>query len=111
MVLGVHYRFNCREKKFKITEWGAEKLAPTCEFAASSKGGLGGHYWYHINRIPLHTSFKLRQGAGHAPTCHHVFYSTGPCLPTKVGSEATTCIVALDPTSLRGRALVSPHVP
>jgi hypothetical protein len=34
----------------------------------------------------------------------------GPCLLAKVGSGITMCLVALDPTSLIGRALASPHV-
>jgi hypothetical protein len=41
----------------------------------------------------------------------HMPYSTGPCLPAKVGSGAATCLVALNPTFLIGRALVPPCVP
>jgi hypothetical protein len=35
---------------------------------------------------------------------YHVSCSTGPCLPTKVGSGAATCTVAPDPASLIVRA-------
>jgi hypothetical protein len=41
---------------------------------------------------------------------HHVPYSTEPCLSAKVGSEAATCPVALDPASLIGRVPTPPRV-
>jgi hypothetical protein len=66
---------------------------------------------YPTDRVPLHTSFKSRQGAGHAPMRCHVPCSTGPCLPAKVVSRVATCPVALDPASLIGRALMLPRVP
>jgi hypothetical protein len=65
---------------------------------------------YPADRVPLHTSFKSRQGAEHTPMHRHVPCSTGPCLPTEVGFGAATCPVALDPTSLIGRAPVPSRV-
>jgi hypothetical protein len=44
------------------------------------------YYQYPADRVPPHTSFKLRQEAGCISTRCHVPYSSGPCLPAKVGS-------------------------
>jgi hypothetical protein len=41
----------------------------------------------------------------------HMSYSIGPYLPAKVGSEATTCLVAPDSASLIGRAPMLACVP
>jgi hypothetical protein len=62
-----------------------------------SRGGPGGLYWHHEDRVPLHTSFKSRQGSGRASIRCHVCCSFGPHLPAEVGSGATTCHAA--PTS------------
>jgi hypothetical protein len=59
---------------------------------------------YPEDRLPLHTSIKLSQRTGRAPTRRHVTYSTRRCLPVKVGSRVATCPVTLDPTFLIGRA-------
>jgi hypothetical protein len=56
-------------------------------------------YRYHAERVPLHTSFKPRQGAGRASAHCHV-------LP-----HIAMCSMAPDPASLLGRALVVPRVP
>jgi hypothetical protein len=40
----------------------------------------------------------------------HLPYSTGPYLLAKVGSEATTCLMALDLASLIRRAPMLPRV-
>jgi hypothetical protein len=56
-------------------------------------------YRYHAERVPLHTSFKPRQGAERASTHCHV-------LP-----HIAMCSMAPDPASLLGRALVVPRVP
>jgi hypothetical protein len=52
------------------------------------------------------TSFKSRQRVGCVSMHRHVPYGIGPSLPAKVGSEAATCPVALDPVSLLERAPV-----
>jgi hypothetical protein len=57
-----------------------------------------------------HTSFKSRQRAGCVSTHRHVPCGTGPSLPAKVGSEAATCPVAPDHTSLLVRASMLPCV-
>jgi hypothetical protein len=41
----------------------------------------------------------------------HMPYNAGCCLPVREGSGTATCHVALDPTSLLGRAPMLPHVP
>jgi hypothetical protein len=71
----------------------------------------GCHSRYPADRVPLHTSFKSREGAERAPTRHHMPYSTEPCFPTKVGSRAATCLVTSDPAFLIGRASAPPRVP
>jgi hypothetical protein len=72
---------------------------------------VGCHCRYPTDRVPLHTSFKSREGAKRAPTRRHVPCSTEPCLPTKVGSRGATCLVASDPAFLIGRASAPPPVP
>jgi hypothetical protein len=54
--------------------------------------------------------YKSRQRVGRVPTRRHVSCSSGPSLPAKLDSGATTCPVAPDLTSQRGRALVLPRV-
>jgi hypothetical protein len=66
---------------------------------------------YLADQVPLHTSFKSRQGTRCAPTCHHVPYSNCSSLPVTVGSRAATCPVAPDPASLIGRAPMPSCVP
>jgi hypothetical protein len=65
---------------------------------------------YHVDRVPLHTSFKSRKGAGHAPTRRHVPCSTGPYLPANVGSETVMCPVVSDPASMMKRAPALPRI-
>jgi hypothetical protein len=62
------------------------------------------------DQVSLNIIFKLRQELEHAPTHRHVYCSTGPCLSVKTGSEGATCLVASDPASLIGGALVLPCV-
>jgi hypothetical protein len=57
-----------------------------------------------------HTGFKSGQGAGCATMCCHVSCGSGPFLHVKESSNATTCHVASDLTSLPRRALVLPRV-
>jgi hypothetical protein len=57
-------------KKFKITERGVEELAHL-RVRCLSQGGPGGHCRYPAYRVPLHTSFKSRQGARRASTRRH----------------------------------------
>jgi hypothetical protein len=83
---------------------------PHLQVHCLSRGGPRGHYRYLADRVPLHTSFKSRQGAGCAPTCRHMSCGTGPCLPAKVCSEATTRPVTPDSASLIGRAPMPPSV-
>jgi hypothetical protein len=54
-------------------------------------------------RIPPPSSGGLR--------CYHVSHGSGPYLPTREGTGAATCHVALDPASLLGRAPVLPRAP
>jgi hypothetical protein len=70
--------------------------------------GLCGH---PEDRVPPHTSYKLRQGVGRASTRYHERYSFGPHLPTEVSSGAATCPSALDLTSLSRWASALPRVP
>jgi hypothetical protein len=42
---------------------------------------------------------------------YHVSYSSGPRLPTEVGSNATTCLVAPGLSSQLRRALTLPRIP
>jgi hypothetical protein len=41
---------------------------------------------------------------------YHVPYGSEPCLPAEVGSDAATCPMAPDPTSLLGKSLMLPRV-
>jgi hypothetical protein len=66
---------------------------------------------YHVDQVPQHISFKTRLGAGRAPMCRHVSYSTGSCLSAKVGSKVVTCPATPYPTSLIRRDLTPTHVP
>jgi hypothetical protein len=75
------------------------------------RGGPGGHYRYPEDRVPLHTSFKMRQREECASVHCHMHCGSGPCLPTKAGSSATTCPSAPDPASLLGRAPALSRVP
>jgi hypothetical protein len=65
---------------------------------------------YPVNRVPPHTGFKTRQGAGGATTRCHMSRSLGPRLPTK-GSGVATCPAAPNLASLSRTAPVLPHVP
>jgi hypothetical protein len=64
---------------------------------------------YHVDQIPLHTSFKSRQRMERPSTRRHVPSCTRPCLFVKVGSGTATCPASPDPTSLLGRAPVPPR--
>jgi hypothetical protein len=75
-----------------------------------SRGGLEGHYRYHTDRVPLHTSLKSRQFVGHAFTHCHVSNGSRPRLPAEVGSSAATCPMALELTSQLRWALTLPLV-
>jgi hypothetical protein len=75
------------------------------------RGGPGGHYRYPEDQVPLHTSFKMRQREECASVHCHMPCGSGPCLPTKAGSNATTCPSAPDPASLLRRAPALPRVP
>jgi hypothetical protein len=66
---------------------------------------------YPEDRVPPHTSSKLRQGAGRASTRCHISCSFRPHLPAEVGSDATTCPMALDIASLLRWAPALSHVP
>jgi hypothetical protein len=66
---------------------------------------------YPADRVPLHTRLKSRQVTWRASTHRHMPYGVGPRLPIEVGSGAVTCLAALDPASLFGRALALPRVP
>jgi hypothetical protein len=92
---------------FPLSTWA--KISPN-QCRSSIKIGRSRVYRYPADRLFLHTSFKLRQGAGHAPTRHHVPYNTGHCLPVEVGSGAATCPVAPDLASLIRSASTSPRV-
>jgi hypothetical protein len=52
------------------------------------------------DRVPLHTSSKLRQGAGCASTHGHASYSFRPHVPAEVDSRATMCPAAPSLTSV-----------
>jgi hypothetical protein len=66
---------------------------------------------YPADRVPPHIGFKSRQRAGHASTRYHVSCNSGPHPPAEVGSGATTCLAALDLTSLPRWAPALPRVP
>jgi hypothetical protein len=89
----------------------APKSWPHLRIRSLSRGGSGGHCRYPADWVPLHTSFKSRQVAGHAPTWRHVLCSTESCLPAKVGYGAAMCAVASDPASLIGMAPAPSRVP
>jgi hypothetical protein len=65
---------------------------------------------YPVDRVPLHTRFESRQGAGCAPTRRHVPCNTRPCHLAKVVFGAATCPMALDLASHIGRAPTQPRV-
>jgi hypothetical protein len=85
-------RHNYNVKKIKITE-RVLKSWPHLWVQTLSQAGPGGLCRYPTDQVPLHTSFKSRQGAEHAPTQCHVPCSTRSSLPVKVGSGATRCPV------------------
>jgi hypothetical protein len=60
------WRDNCQTKKFKIAERGAEELVPPVGSQHLLRWARG-HSQYPADWVPLHTSFKLRQGAERAP--------------------------------------------
>jgi hypothetical protein len=51
---------------------------------------------YPADWVPLHTSFKSRQVAGHASMRCHMPYGSGPHLPAEMDSGAATCPIALE---------------
>jgi hypothetical protein len=70
-----------------------------------SQGGPVGHCRYPADLVLLHIGLSLRQGARHIATC-----LVAPD-PAREGSDAATCYMALDPTSLLGRDPALPCVP
>jgi hypothetical protein len=66
--------------------------------------------WYPEDRVPPHTSFKSRQGAGRASTHYHVPCSTQPLLPIEVSSGTFMCPAVPDLTFLSRWAPVLPYV-
>jgi hypothetical protein len=82
---------------------------------------------YAVDRVPPHTSSKLRHEAGCATMHCRMSHSRGPCLPTREGcyasrgsrprlptregSRATMCPMTMDLISLLRRAPGTPCVP
>jgi hypothetical protein len=87
-------------------------VAPPQPWAASGwqAGPVDVGYRYPAGRVPLYTSFKPKHREGRASAHCHVPCGSGPCLPTEACSDAFTCLTALNPASLLGRALVLPRV-
>jgi hypothetical protein len=63
-----------------------------------------------MDRVPLRTGFKTRQGAERASTHCHVSYNSEPHLPAKEGSGAVTCFMAPDLASWLRWAPALPRV-
>jgi hypothetical protein len=91
---------------------GEAVVAPPQPWAASGwqAGPVDVGYRYPAGRVPLYTSFKPKHREGRASAHCHVPCGSGPCLPTEACSDAFTCLTALNPASLLGRALVLPCV-
>jgi hypothetical protein len=124
----LHYRFN--HQSHILEELHRESRCwPHLRVRCLSRGGPGGHCWYPTHRVPLHTSFKSRQGVGHAstrsyaahsarlrPPClgglqrSRVSYGSGPHLPAQEGSGVTMHPAAPDLTQPQWWALVLPCV-
>jgi hypothetical protein len=85
------WRDNCHAKRSRLPS-GALKNWPQLGVHILSRGGPGGHCQYPVERVPLHTSFKPRQGEG-------------------VHLCTAMCPAAPYPTSLPRRALALPCVP
>jgi hypothetical protein len=85
-------------------------VGPTYRLTASPDVAWG-HCRYLEDQVPPRTNSKPRQEAGHATTHRHMSHSTGPSRLVREGSGSAMHPMALDPTSLHGRALVSPHIP
>jgi hypothetical protein len=75
------------------------------------RGGIGGCCRYPTDRVPPHTSFKSRQGAGHASTRCDLPDSSRPHLTIEVDSGGVTCPAAPDLASLLRGAPALPRVP
>jgi hypothetical protein len=104
MASGTHYRFNCQDKISEKS--GGENMCwPHLRIHSLSRGASGGHCQYPTDRVPSHTGFKSRQGAGRASTHYHVSCILRPSLPAEMGSGATTRPTALNLTSLLRQAL------
>jgi hypothetical protein len=124
MVPGVHYHFNCQVKKFKTTERGTKDMAPLVgsqPLPRWARGPLLAPY------RPGTPTYKLQVKIGtractQLPPCvlqnrtllasqgglqgYHVYSGPKARLPNRKGSDAATCTMASDPTSLQGRALM-----
>jgi hypothetical protein len=65
---------------------------------------------YLVDRVPLYTSSKSGLETKHVTTCLHVSHGSRSRLPSREGSGATTCQIALSPLHRSGR-LWCRHVP
>jgi hypothetical protein len=75
---GACYLFNWQDKNSEKPS-GEMICWPHHRIRSLSQGGLRGHYRYPADRVPMRTSFKIRQVAGRASTRCHVPCSFGPC--------------------------------
>jgi hypothetical protein len=80
--------------------------ATTC-FMASDHASLHGRA-PTLSRVPWLWTLPPCSGG---LRCCHVPHGSGPWLPTREGSGASTCLVALDPASLLRRAPALPRTP
>jgi hypothetical protein len=97
--------------KVKIKKMGREKICWLhLRVHSLSRDGPEGHHRYPLDWVHSRTGFKARQGVAHASTRCHVPYGSRPRHPTKVGSDAATCPVALNLITLRRWTLALPHV-
>jgi hypothetical protein len=102
---------NCQTKKIQDNRARHRRVSPTYGFAASPKVGSGATVDILQAGYPYIQASSQDKERSHAPTRRHMPCSTRPYLAAKVGSRIATCLVALDPTSLIGRAPTPSYVP
>jgi hypothetical protein len=127
-LVGPPYRFEI--PRYKIQKSSAGKRCwPHLWVHNLSRGGLGGHYQYPVDRVPPHTGSKSERRARCVLTrthvsmtsgyvtrhgqlgCHHALRGTSSHLLTRGSSGAATCPMAPTPESQLGAARVLPCGP